>query len=59
MENITNKVEKFLAENTDKAYKAWEIAENIWAEKEEVSKALKELKKEEKIEGRCAYKLVK
>ena len=58
MTNITEKVEQFLKENTSKSYRAWEIAENIWVEKEEVSKALKELKKEEKIEGRCAYKLV-
>ena len=59
MEDLINKVEKFLTEHTDKSYRAWEIAENLWVEKDEVSKALKELKKENKIEWRCAYKIVK
>jgi len=59
MSNTIEQVQKFFEENTDKSYRAWEIAKNLWLEKEEVSKAIKELKTNNKIEWRCAYKIVK
>ena len=56
--NLKEKVIDFLKNNSSKSYRAWEIAENLWVDKEEVTKIIKELKKENKVEGRCAYKLV-
>ena len=50
---------EYFQKNTDKSHRAGEIAENLWVEKDEVSKVIKELKSEGKIEGRCAYKIVK
>jgi len=55
--NLKEKVIDFLKNNSSKSYRAWEIAENLWVDKEEVTKIIKELKKENKVEGRCAYKL--
>ena len=54
---IVEKVEQFFKEHTDKAYRAGEIAEILGLEKDDVSKAIKKLKEEGKIAGRCAYKL--
>jgi len=50
---------EYFQKNTLKSHRAWEIAENLWVKKDEVSKVIKELKIEGKIEGRCAYKIVK
>jgi len=56
---IVEKVKNFFQENTDKSYRSWEIAEKIWLGKDEVSQAIKELKKDWIVDGRCAYKIVK
>ena len=54
---IVEKVLKFFQTHTDKSYRAWEIAQELGLDKDEVSKAIKQLKEEGKIAWRCAYKL--
>jgi len=54
---LKEQVFEFFQNNTDKSYRAGEIAENLWVEKDEVSKVIKELKSEGKIDWRCAYKI--
>ena len=51
------KVLEFFQTHTEKSYRAWEIAQELGLDKEEVSKAIKQLKEEWKIAWRCAYKL--
>jgi len=56
---IVEKVKKFFEEHTDKSYRAWQIAEELWLDKDDVSAAIKKLKEEGVIAWRCAYKLAK
>ncbi len=58
-ETIIEKVKKFFETHTDKSYRAWQIAEELWLTKEEVSAAIKVLKDQGVIAGRCSYKLAK
>ena len=54
---VVKKVLEFFQTHTDKSYRAWEIAQELGLDKDEVSKAIKQLKEEWKIAWRCAYKL--
>ena len=54
---VVEKVLEFFQTHTDKSYRAWEIAQELGLDKDEVSKAIKQLKEEGKIAWRCAYKL--
>ena len=54
---VIEKVKKFFQENTDKSYRAGQIAEQLGLSKDDVSAAIKKLKEDWVIVGRCAYKL--
>ena len=54
---VMEKVLEFFQTHIDKSYRAWEISQELGLDKDEVSKAIKQLKEEGKISWRCAYKL--
>jgi len=56
--DIIEKVKNFFQSHTNKSYRAWEIAEQLWLSKDDVSSAIKKLKEEWIITWKCAYKLI-
>jgi len=58
-DEILEKVKAVFEKYPDKSLRTWQIAEELWIDKKIVSEAIKKLKEDGVIVGRCAYKLNK